>query len=79
MDRVSDTEVRFKLTFDGKDFDADAILTFTVGAEEITGYNGQALTAQIPVTATQKIKCYGEYFAISSADVYYWGAAHVFP
>ena len=54
VDRVSDTEVRFKLTFDGKDFDADAILTFTVGAEEITGYNGQALTAQIPVTATQK-------------------------
>ena len=51
--RVSDTEVTVELTFDG-DFDADATLTFTVGAEGIAGYNGEALTAEIPVTAVEQ-------------------------
>ena len=50
--RVSDTEAGVKLTFDG-DFDTDATLTFTVGADAIAGYN-QGFTAEIPVTAIQK-------------------------
>ena len=54
VDRISDTEARVKLTFDGTDFDTDATLTFTVRAGAIARYNGQALTAQIPVTAIQK-------------------------
>ena len=52
VERVSDTEVRVKLTFDG-DFDTDATLTFTVGADAIAGYN-QGFTAEIPVTAIEK-------------------------
>ena len=53
VDRVSDTEVTVELTFDG-DFDTDAILTFTVGAGAIAGYNGNALTATVPVTALEE-------------------------
>ena len=49
LDRISDTELEVELTFDG-DFDADATLTFTVGADAIAGYDGPALTAQVPVT-----------------------------
>ena len=51
VDRVSDTEITVELTFDGTDFDTDATLTLTVEAGAIAGYNGPALTAQIPVTA----------------------------
>ena len=51
VDRVSDTVVTVELTFDG-DFDANATLTFTVGADAIAGYGGAAFTAQIPVTAS---------------------------
>ena len=49
--RVSDTVVTVELTFDGTDFDTDATLTFTVGADAIANYNGPALTAIRPVTA----------------------------
>ena len=49
--RVSDTEVTVKLEFNG-DIDADTTLTFSVGADGIAGYNGPALTAQLPVTAS---------------------------
>ena len=52
VERVSDTEVWVKLTFDG-DFDTDATLTFTLGADAIAGYN-QGFTAQVPVTAIEK-------------------------
>ena len=52
VERVSDTEARVKLTFDG-DFDTDATLTFTVGADAIAGYD-QGFTAEIPVTAIKK-------------------------
>ena len=52
VERVSDTEARVKLTFDG-DFDTDTTLTFTVGADAIAGYH-QELTAEIPVTAIEK-------------------------
>ena len=51
VDRVSDTEVNVKLIFDGTDFDTDAILTFTIGADVIVGYNGAAFVAQLPVIA----------------------------
>ena len=54
LNRVSNTETKVKLTFNGTDFDTDATLTFTVRAGAIAGYSGQALTAQIPVTAIQK-------------------------
>ena len=53
LDRVSDTEVTVELTFVGN-IDTDATLTFSVGADAITGYNGPALTAQLPVTAGQE-------------------------
>ena len=49
--RVSDTKVTVKLTFDGTDFDTNATLTFTVGADAIAEYNGPALITRIPVTA----------------------------
>ena len=51
VDRVSDTVVTVELSFDGTDFDTDATLTFTVGAGAIANYNGDSLTAGIPVTA----------------------------
>ena len=50
IDRVSDTEITVELEFDGN-IDTDTTLTFTVGADAITEYNGSPLTAQIPVTA----------------------------
>ena len=53
IDRVSDTEITVELEFDGN-IDTDATLTFTVGADAIVGYNGPALTAQIPVTANME-------------------------
>ena len=53
VNRVSDGEATVKLVFDGTDFDTDATLTFTVGADAIVGYN-EDFTAQIPVTATQQ-------------------------
>ena len=53
VDRVSDTELTVELTFFG-DFDSNATLTFTVGARAIVGYNGNALTATLPVTAVEE-------------------------
>ena len=52
VERVSDTEVTVELTFDGN-FDTDATLTFTVGADAVAGYS-EDFTAQISVTAIQK-------------------------
>ncbi len=51
VDRLSDTEIRVDLGFNG-DIDADATLTFSVGAGAIAGYGGAPLTAQLPVTAS---------------------------
>ena len=51
VERLSDTQVNVELIFDGTDFDTDATLTFTVGADAVTGYNGTALTAQLPISA----------------------------
>ena len=55
IERVSDTEITVKLEFNGTDFDTDATLTFTVGADALAGYNGPVLTAQIPVSATRSV------------------------
>ena len=52
VERVSDTEVTFELSFSG-DFDENGTLTFTVGADAIAGYS-EALTAQISVTAVKQ-------------------------
>ena len=51
VDRISDTVVTVELTFNG-DFDANATLIFTVGADAISGYGGAAFTVQISVTAS---------------------------
>ena len=54
VNRVSDTEVTVQLAFSGN-FDSDATLTFTIGARAIVGgYNGPALTAEVPVTAMEE-------------------------
>ena len=53
VNRVNDNAVAVELSFDGTDFDIDSTLTFTVGADAIAGY-GEALTAQIPVTAIRQ-------------------------
>ena len=54
VDRVSDTQITVELTFNGN-INADSTLTFTVGADAIAGYNGPALTVQVPVTATEQV------------------------
>ena len=51
--RVSDTEITVKLEFAGN-IDTDSTLTFTVGADAITNYDGSALTAKIPVSASRE-------------------------
>ena len=51
VERLNDTQVNVELIFDGTDFDTDATLTFTVGADAVTGYNGTPLIAQLPVSA----------------------------
>ncbi len=52
VDRISDTEITIELEFEGN-IDTDAILTFTVGADALVGYNGPALIAQLLVTTGQ--------------------------
>ena len=53
VDRVSDTEVTVELEFTSN-IDANGTLTFTVGADAIAGYSGNALTATVPVTALEE-------------------------
>ena len=50
VDRINDTKVTVELTFSGN-IDVDTHLVFTVGAGAIADYDGDALTAQLPVTA----------------------------
>ena len=54
--RESKTVVTVDLAFDGTDFDTDGILTFTVGAGAIAGYDGPELIAQVSVTAVTAIQ-----------------------
>ena len=49
-DKESDTEITIELEFSGN-IDTDSMLTFTVGAAAIAGYNGPALTVQVSVSA----------------------------
>ena len=53
VDRVSDTEVTVELELTSN-IDANGTLTFTVGADAIAGYSGNALTATVPVTAVEE-------------------------
>lgn len=53
-DRESDTELTIELEYDFTDFDVASTLTFTVGAAAIVGYDGAAITAQLPVTAVEE-------------------------
>ena len=69
VERISDTEATVELTFDG-DFDTDTTLTFSVSAEAIAGYNGQALTAQVPVTAMQESLVASTEFALTEATLH---------
>ena len=69
VDRVSDTEVTVELTFSG-DFDTDATLTLTVGAGAIAGYNGNALTVTVPVTALQESLVASTEFPLTEATLH---------
>ena len=62
IDRVSATVVTIELTFKG-DIETDTILTFTLGAGAIADYNGPALTAEIPVSASTEVEVTGELVA----------------
>ena len=53
VNRVSDTEVTVELTFSGN-IDVDTPLVFTMGPGGITDYDGETLTAQLPVTAVEE-------------------------
>ena len=53
VDRVNDTVATAYLIFSGN-IDIDATITFNVGAGAISGYNGNALTATLPVTAVEE-------------------------
>ena len=68
VDRVSDTEVAVELTFDG-DFDTDGTLTFTVGADAITGYS-EDLTAAVSVTALEESLAASTEFPLTEANLH---------
>ena len=67
VDRVSDTEVTVELTFDG-DFDTDATLTFTVGADAVAGYN-EDFTVQVSVTALEESLVASTEFPLTEATL----------
>ena len=68
LDRVSDTEVTVELTFSGN-FDTDATLTFTVGADAIAGYN-QGFTVQVPVTGLEESLVASTEFPLTEANLH---------
>ena len=55
VQRLSDTEITIDLDFARTNLDADAMLTFSVGAGAIADYTGDAFTAEIPVIAFKEI------------------------
>ncbi len=59
IEKVSDTEITIELTFEGN-IDTDTTLIFTVVPGAIEDYNGPALTAEIPVSATTEVEITGE-------------------
>ena len=54
--RISNTEVNVELNYDGEDFDVDTRLTFTVDADAIVGYTGNAFTGWIPVYHVKELE-----------------------
>ena len=54
VQRLSDTEITVELDFARTNLDADAMLTFSVGAGAIADYTGEELTTEIPVTAIKE-------------------------
>ena len=67
VDRVSDTQVTVELTFDG-DFDTDATLTFTVGADAVAGYS-EDFTVQVSVTALEESLVASTEFPLTEATL----------
>ena len=63
---VSNTVVTIELTFEGN-IDTNTILTFTLGAEAIADYNGPALTAEIPVSASTEVELTEDLVVASTA------------
>ena len=63
--RVSDTEIRFELSFSGN-IDTDTALIFTVKPDGIDGYNGPSLTTEIPVSASTEVEAAGDLIASSA-------------
>ena len=65
IEDVSDTEITIKLTFTGS-INTDSTLIFTLGPGAIRNYNGPALTAEIPVSASTEVELTGELVASSA-------------
>ena len=55
VQRLSDTEITVELDFARTNLDADAMLTFSVGAGAIADYTGEELTTEILVTAVKEM------------------------
>ena len=68
VERVSDREVTVTLSFSG-DFDTDTTLTFTLGAGAISGYNGSAFIAEVPVTAVEESLVASTEFPLTEATL----------
>ena len=68
VDFLSDTQTTIELTFDG-DFDTDATLTFTVEADAVADYDGDALTATLPVTALEESLVVSTEFDLTEATL----------
>ena len=70
IEKVSDTEVRIKLTFDGT-IDTDTTLTVTVGSGAIENYTGPdpEQTAEIPVSASTEVEVTGELIASTTSPL----------
>ena len=78
LNRLSDTELTVELTFSG-DFDTDTALTFTLGARAISGYNGSALVAEIPVTAVEESLTASTEFPLTEATLQATSPQNVVP
>ncbi len=68
LQRLSDQKIKFKLKFDGTDFEGDIALTFSVAAGAIKNYKGDALTAETPVMSSRGENLLTIYWTDSSAD-----------
>ena len=68
IEKVSDTEVRIELTFEGN-IDTDTMLIFAVGPGTIEDYNGPALTAEISVTVSAEPSVSNTTLSISPSSV----------